>query len=133
MSKGEKLTGAANRINRALQHRLSGLSRFGQSKHEAKAAAREAYLAEHGNLKGYNPSRVEGIFSIRTMENYRQTAREFAKWAAENGCKNANKVSRETAGRYLQERQAGGKSAWTTSKDMAALNKMFDYGLPKRS
>ncbi|NLV86745.1 MAG: site-specific integrase, partial [Clostridiales bacterium] len=121
MSKNEKLSGAANRINRALQHRLSGLSRFGQSKHEAKAAAKKAYLQEHGNLKGYNPSKVEGIYSIRTMESYRQTAKEFAKWAANKGCKNANKINREIVGKYLQERQSNGKSPWTTSKDMAAL------------
>ena len=131
MSRNEKLSGAANRINRTLQHRLSGLSRFGQSKHEAKAAAKEAYIQEHGNLKGYNPSKVEGIYSIRTMESYRQTAKEFAKWAANKGCKNANKVSRGIVGQYLQERQSNGKSPWTTSKDMAALNKVFGFGLTK--
>jgi integrase len=131
LNNNEKLTGAANRINRALQHQLSLQNRFGQSKHEAKQAARGAYLKEHGNLKGYNPSKVDGIFSINTMESYRQTAREFAIWAADNGCKNANKITRDMAGRYLQERQAEGKSMWTISKDMAAINKLFKYDLTK--
>ena len=131
MPRKEKLSGAANRINRDLGHRLSCLKRFGQSKHEAKAAAREAYIKEHGNLKGYNPSKVDGIFSIGTMESYRQTASEFAKWAADGGCKRTSDISRELAGRYLQERQAAGKSPWTTSKDMAALNKLFQFDLTK--
>ena len=131
MSKDEKLSGAANRINRSLQHRLSLQKRFGQSKHEAKQAAKEAYLKEHGNLKGYNPSKVDGIFSINTMKSYRQTAKEFAKWAADNGCKNANKLTRDMAGKYLKERQASGKSTWTISKDMSALNKLFKYDLTK--
>ena len=67
----KKLKGAVKRILGGLQNRLSKLARFGQSKHEAKQAARAAYLKEHGNLDGYNPARVDGIFSIGTMETYR--------------------------------------------------------------
>ena len=127
----DKLSGAANRINRNLQHQLGMQCRFGQSKHDAKQAAKEAYLKQHGNLKGYNPSKVDGIFSIKTMESYRQTAKEFSLWAANNGYKNANDITRETAGRYLKERQVDKKSAWTISKDMSALNKIFKFNLSK--
>ncbi len=127
----DKLSGAANRINRNLQHQLGMQCRFGHSKHEAKQAAKEDYLKQHGNLKGYNPSKVDGIFSIKTMESYRQTAKEFSLWAANNGYKNANDITRETAGRYLQERQCDKKSAWTISKDMSALNKIFKFNLSK--
>lgn len=77
MNDNEKLHGAANRINRNLQHQLSVQKKFGQSKHEAKQKAREDYLQKHGNLKGYNPSKVDGIFSFKTMESYSQTAKEF--------------------------------------------------------
>ena len=42
-----ELKGAAKRIFGGLQNRLSKLARFGQSKHEAKQAAREAYIKEH--------------------------------------------------------------------------------------
>ncbi len=132
MKNYEKLTGAANRINRALQHKLSIQKRFGESKHEAKQAARETFLKVHGNLNGYNSStKVNGIFSIKTMESYRQTAAEFAKWAAGAGLKNAGKITSDLAGRYLQERQLEGKSTWTVSKDMSALNKIFNYSLNK--
>ena len=48
----KKLKGAAKRILGGLQNRLSKQARFGQSKHEAKQAAKAAYLKEHGNLDG---------------------------------------------------------------------------------
>ena len=114
-----------------MQHQLSVQKKFGQSKHEAKQKAREDYLQKHGNLKGYNPSKVEGIFSFKTMESYSQTAKEFSVWASNHGCKKASDISRELAGQYLKERQANGKSAWTVSKDMSALNKIFNYDLSK--
>ena len=66
-----ELKEAAKRIFGGLQNRLSKLARFGQSKHEAKQAARETYIKEHGTLVGYNPAKVNGIFSLGTMETYR--------------------------------------------------------------
>lgn len=129
---GKNLSGAANRVNRDLQHRLSQKQCFGQSKHEAKEKARVDYLQKHGNLTGYNPSKLDGIYSIKTMESYRQTAQEFAIWAAKNNIKNGRSITKEAAGRYLQERQTAGKSAWTISKDMAALNKILGYDLTKK-
>ena len=39
------------RIDKSLQHRLSGMARFGQSKHEAKQEARAAYLKEHDGTR----------------------------------------------------------------------------------
>ena len=56
-------SGAQKRIEKALIHRLLMQSKMGQSKHAAKQAAREAWLASHGNLKGWNPAKAEGIYS----------------------------------------------------------------------
>ncbi|PKM73106.1 MAG: hypothetical protein CVU91_05940 [Firmicutes bacterium HGW-Firmicutes-16] len=131
MKKCNELHGAANRINRNLQYKLSIQKRFGQSKHEAKQVAREVYLKKNGSLKGYNPSHVDGIFSYTTMDSYKQTAKEFSVWAAKNGYKNACDITREIAGLYLQERKTDGKSPYTYSKDMAALNKIFNFSLTK--
>ena len=63
-----ELKGAAKRIFGGLQNQLPKLARFGQSKHEAKQAAQEAYIKEHGTLVGHNPARVGGL---GTMETYR--------------------------------------------------------------
>lgn len=70
------------RIDKSLQHRLSGMARFGQSKHEAKQEARAAYLKEHGTLTGWNPSKVDGIYTDRdgkqiVAEDKNQSYRRF--------------------------------------------------------
>lgn len=126
--------GMANwkRINKSLQNKLNEQARFGQSKHEAKQRAKEQYQKEHGNLKGYNPSKVDGIYSVKTMETYRKVAEEYSKWCAKENINNATKLTREHAERYLKERNAEGKSAWTISRDMAALNKIFGYDMNKK-
>ena len=120
------------RIDKSLQHRLSGMARFGQSKHEAKQEARAAYLKEHGTLTGWNPSKVDGIYGIKTMETYRSAMTDFSKWAANQGLNNASKITREHAAQYLREREAKGKSAWTVTRDMSAINKVFGYDLSKK-
>ncbi len=63
-----ELQGVAKWIFGGLQNELPKLARFGQSRHEAKQAAREAYMKGHGTLAGDNPARVGGIFGFGTME-----------------------------------------------------------------
>ena len=101
----KKLKGAAKRILGGLQNRLSKQARFGQSKHEAKQAAREAYLKEHGTLEGYNPAKVDGIFSIGTMETYRAAMQPFAEWCSAHNVKNARQITEAHAAAYLRERE----------------------------
>lgn len=119
-------------LNKTLQHRLSEKARFGHSKHDAKQAARSEYLKSHGNLRGYNPSRVEGIYSIKTMETYRAATQTFSNWAYNNGCRQVDQISRESIAIYLKDRENQGLSAWTISRDLAALNKIFNYNLTKQ-
>ena len=128
----EALKGAAKRIFGGLQNRLSKLARFGQSKHEAKQAAREAYFKEHGNLEGYNPAKVDGIFSLGTMETYRAAMQPFAKWLSAHKVKNAAQITKAHATAYLREREAAGLSSWTVSRDMAAINKAMGFDLSKK-
>ena len=128
----KKLKGAAKRIFGGLQHRLSDLARFGKSKHEAKQVAREAYIKEHGTLEGYNPAKVDGIFSIGTMETYRAAMKPFAEWCAAHKVKNAAQITRAHAAAYLLERETKGLSPWTVSRDMAAINKALGFDLSKK-
>ena len=127
-----ELKGAAKRILGGLQNRLSKLARFEQSKHEAKQAARDAYLKEHGNLEGYNPARVDGIYSIGTMETYRAAMQPFAKWLAAHKVKNAAQITEAHAAAYLRERERAGLSSWTVSRDLSAINKALGFELSKR-
>lgn len=128
----KKLKGAAKRIYGGLQNRLSKQAKFGQSKHEAKQAAKAEFLKEHGNLVGFNPARVDGIYSLGTMQTYRAAMEPFAAWCAKNGVKNANQISEEHAAAYLKEREAAGLSAWTVSRDLSAINKAMGFELSKK-
>lgn len=120
------------RINNGFQHRLSEMAKFGESKHAAKQVEREKYRHEHGTLQGYNPTKVDGIYSVSTMETYRKAAEYFAKWLSENTpVKNASQVTREHACQYLKDRGAA-TSAWTVGVYMAMINKLYGFGLTKK-
>lgn len=120
------------RINNGFQHRLGQMAKFGESKHATKQVEREKYKQEHGNLHGYNPTKVDGIYSIETMEAYRKSAETFAKWLSENTTiKNASQVTREHACQYLKERGTA-FSAWTVGLDMATINKLHNWNLTRK-
>ena len=127
----KKLKGAAKRILGGLQNRLSKKARFGQSKHEAKQEAKAAYLKEHGTLEGHNPAKVDGIFSIGTMETYRAAMQPFAEWCSAHNVKNAGQITEAHAASYLLEREAAGLSPWTVSRDLSAINKALGFSLSK--
>lgn len=127
----KKLKGAAKRIFGGLQNRLSKLARFGQSKHEAKQEARETYIKEHGTLEGYNPAKVDGIYSIGTMETYRAAMQPFAEWCSAHKIKNAAQITKAHAAAYLLEREAKGLAPWTVSRDLSAINKALGFDLSK--
>lgn len=110
---------------------LKKLDCIGQSKHQAKKIYR-AECKARGEI--WNPAKARGIHSIATMRGYEQTAKEFTTWMKVHhpAVKNINQIEREHMKSYLLHRQERGLSAWTTSKDMAALNKIFDANLTKR-
>lgn len=58
---------SAIRICKSLEHALYAKARLGESRHEAKAAARDEYLTMHGTLAGYNPAKAPGIYSVGTL------------------------------------------------------------------
>lgn len=128
-----KLKGAAKRILGGLKNRFSKLARFGQRKHEAKQAVREAYIKEHGTPAEYNPARVDGIFNLGTMETYRAAMQPFAKWLSAHKVKNASQIIKAHAAAYLQEREAAGLSFRTVSRDMATINKAMGLTSTRRS
>lgn len=107
-------------MNRA----LNALNCFGQSKYEAK---QKSY--EQGNN-----GKVKGIYSKKTMSDYKQVADHFNTWAKAKGYrfKSLSDVSNAHIMEYLAERQNSKKSAWTTSKELSALNKIFGRSITKK-
>lgn len=118
-----------SRINNQLQHKISEMTRLGQTKKEAQAEAREIYLRTHGNLEGYNIAKTYTIRSIETAKTYRKAAVQFAKWLYEEKSINKIKmVTPELAGEYLKYRNEK-LSAWTVKRDLSMINKVFDYNI----
>lgn len=127
MAKKQKLGSLKYQITQ----RLKELNRIGESKHQAKQDWRR--ICESANIK-WNPAQAPGIFSFKTMDAYRQSAIEFSKWLKQNHpeIKDINNIKKEHAIAYLKQRQEQGKSAWTISKDMSALNKVFNLNVTKQ-
>lgn len=103
---------------------LNSKNCFGQSKYQAK---QESY-------KNGNGGKVQGIYSKKTMHDYKNVAVQFSQWAKAKGYKfsSLDKVSDNNIIEYLTERQSLGKSAWTVSHDLSALNKIFNRDISKK-
>jgi len=103
---------------------LNALNCYGQSKYQAK---QESY-------KQGNKGKVKGIYSKKTMQDYKQVAEQFQSWSKTKGYnfKSLADVSDSHILQYLTERQAQGKSSWTISKDLSALNKIFNKNITKK-
>ena len=132
-------SGAQRRLEKALAHNLLAQSKMGQSKHLAKQVSREAWLATHGSLKGWNPAKAEGIFSRGTMATYIKEASKFSEYTAKCGAKRINDLTEQMAEDYLKMMHEKKQSAWSIATAAAALNKAMGWdlspaalGLPSR-
>lgn len=103
---------------------LNDLNCFGQSKYQAK---QESY-------KQGNKGKLKGIYSKKTMSDYKKVAEQFCSWSKSKGYhfKSLAEVSDTHIIQYLTERQQDEKSAWTISRDLSALNKIFDRTISKQ-
>ena len=103
---------------------LNDLNCFGQSKYQAKL---ESY-------RQGNKGKVKGIYSKKTMSDYKKVGEQFQSWSKTKGYnfKSLTDVSDNHILQYLKERQDTGKSSWTISKDLSALNKIFNRELSKK-
>jgi len=120
---------AAKRINKSLQHNLYAQSKLGESKHKAKAVAKEKYLEAHGGLKGYNPGKVEGIFSVGTLTTYLGEMPAFAEFCAQQGAKRMSDLTEDMGAEYLKALDKSDASAWSVSTASAAINKALGWNL----
>jgi integrase len=100
-----------------IKQRLSTLTRYGSSKHQAKRS------------EGQHP---KGIFSFKTFENYSDKCIQFGTWAKENhGARDLEDLI-PLADEYLKYRKTVKKrsgqylSAWTLKLDRAAIEKHFE-------
>lgn len=130
----------AKRLDNALRSRIYAQLHLGESKHQAKAKAREEYLADHGNLAGYNPARVDGVYGYQTAHTYMRQLTLFSRYCVhEHGLRHIDQLTQEIGEQYIQMLSALGYSAWSVDTAASALNKAMGWtispkklGLPPR-
>lgn len=132
-------TAAENRITKALHNTLHKRNAMGSSKHLAKQESRRNYLLEHGSLKNWNPSKLEGIYSRKTLGTYLDRVAGFGKFCAEHGAKRLGDLTDAMGEEYLRALAESGASDWTIATTASAINKAMNWslapsklGLPKR-
>ena len=106
--------------------RMKDMNCIGESRHQAKQEARE-------NL-GYEHNKTVGIHSYKTFDTYKSSCKQFTNYLKENhkGIKNIEDIKESHIKDYIKYREESGCSAYTYSKDLAALNKVFGTSVTKQ-
>lgn len=94
---------------------------IGESRHEAKLQAKE------------QGKKVDGIYSYKTYNTYKQSSKIFIKWIKTEypEIKNISDIDKNICALYIQYRAKQGVSAYTYSQDIAMLNKILNVNLTK--
>src|SRR5699024_3920998 len=103
-----------------MHERMQAMTRMGENKHEAKQQAPDG--------------KPEGIFSKTTYDNYKQVSIQMVDWPKvyHRNIKHIDDVPRHVIIDYLQKRQHEGMSPSTLSRDLGAVNKLFNANITKK-
>ena len=114
-------------LNYQINQRMKDMERIGESRYEAKKDYRE-------NIEDNKTGKTLGIHSYRTFETYKSSCKGFVNWAkeTEQGIRNIEDVKEEHIKDYIKYREDEGYSSYTYSKDLAALNKVFNCDVTKK-
>ena len=110
-----------------INQRMQEMGKFGDSRYEAK----KDY---NNNVEGNNKGKTLGIHSYKTFETYKSSCKQFTKYLKEEHPKDRNieDVKEEHIKDYIKYREEQGYSAYTYSKDISALNKVFGTDVDKK-
>ena len=100
-------------IKMQLNSRLDALLRIGMKKTNENKDTRN----------GLNPTRYEGIHSVKTADTYRRSINIFGDFCKRIGVKEIEQIDESVVRRFVEERCSN--SSWTHSKDLAAINKVL--------
>ncbi|MCH4891400.1 hypothetical protein EZV73_27770 [Acidaminobacter sp. JC074] len=107
--------------------RMEQMKCIGESRHNSK----KEYMEMMGN---HYSNRTMGIHSHLSYDAIKQTSIEFIGHLRKEykDIKDISQIKKEHVEDYLKFRQDDGKAAATISKDMAALNKLFNLHITKK-
>ena len=114
-------------LNYQINQRMKEMDKIGESRYEAKRDYRE-------NIEENKQGKTIGIHSYGTFETYKSSIKQFTKWANENdrGIRNIEDVKEQDIKDYIKYRADEGYSSYTYSKDLSALNKVFNHDVLKK-
>lgn len=114
-------------LNYQINQRMREMDRIGESRYEAKKDYKE-------NIENNTTGKTIGIHSYKTFETYKSSIKQFTKWANENdrGIRNIEDVKEQDIKDYIKYRAEEGYSSYTYSKDLSALNKVFNHDVLKK-
>src|SRR5699024_4102594 len=103
-----------------MHERRQTMTRIGENKHESKQQSHDG--------------KREGILSNTTYDNYKQVSLQMVAWlkAYHRDIKHIDDVPRNVIIDYLQKRQNEGMSPNTLSRDLGAVNKLFNANITKK-
>lgn len=114
-------------LNNQVHQRMEQMKCMGESRHQAKQ--------EYKEMIGHNQThnKTVGIHSYSTYEAYKSSCKAFTSFLKENckEVKNISDVDDAHVKKFIEHRAEEGYSAHTYSKDLAALNKIFNTELTK--
>lgn len=124
MSKARKERGS---LNYQLHQRMEQMKCLGESRHQAKA--------EYKQMVGHNKThnKTVGMHSHKTYDAYKSSCKVFTNFLKEQcqEVKNINDIDDAHVKKFIEYRAEQGYSAHTYSKDLAALNKIFNTDIKK--
>ena len=114
-------------FNHQINVRMKEMTCFGESRHQAKEEYKEMMGTNNAN------NRTVGIHSYNTFEAYKSSLKSFSTWAKDEGIKfkKLDDVKENHIKDFIKDRYEEGYSAHTYSKDLAALNKVFNTHVTK--
>ena len=125
MSKNRRKT-KTHPLKGQITYSLRQLLRIGESKYEAKQAAKKARNEMPSNDKSKKGGLyTDYIYSWSTYETYKKRCHAFAKWAKEKyGCRNLSELH-EYIEEFIQYQIERGLSPSTIKTDISAICKLF--------
>lgn len=115
-----------SQTDRQIIKRLDSLTRYGESRHKAKAELHRQ-AAERGEKLRFGAP-VDGIYSYETYFTYRKQSLHFLQWCRDvhgvGSCIELKKLQKY-ANEYLDDCEEKGLSKYTIATRRAALSKLF--------
>ena len=115
-----------SQTDRQIINRLNSMTRFGESRHKAKAEQRRQAEQRGEKLRFGAP--VEGIYSYETYYTYKKQSLHFLQWCRDTysvgSCIELKKLQKY-ANDYLNDCEKRGLSPYSIATRRAALSKLF--------